>query len=272
VANMIGRLLGHFRNRTIVRDRAGNRIVVDLRDNSVGAALRAFGEWEPHVAATMARFLRDGDVVVEVGSNVGAHVVNLSRNVGPSGKVFAIEANPEVAKLLRATLRSNRLRNVTVFENAILDKPADVELWASEDNLGGGAVALPGWESDPQLASWKRYRVSATTLDLLFADLPEINLLHIDAEGCELAVLAGAANLLSRSPDVAIVAEWGAYHAPSYFDIEKGLDLLAEMGFQCSCIERDATLRPLSVEQLLEREFCDILMLRHRRDCNRNAR
>ena len=210
----------------------------------------------------MARFLRDGAVAVEVGSNVGAHVVNLSRNVGTTGRVFAIEANPEVAKLLRATLRSNRLRNVTVFENAILDKAADVEIWASEKNLGGGAVALPGWESDPQLASWRRHRVSATTLDLLFPDLPRIDLLHIDAEGCELAVLAGAANLLRRSPDVAIVAEWGAYHAPSYFDIERGVNFLRDMNFQFWLIERDATLQPLSVEWLLKREFCDILISR----------
>jgi len=174
-----------------------------------------------------------------------------------------------VAKLLRATLRSNRLRNVTVFENAILDRAANVELWASEKNLGGGAVALPGWESDPQLASWKRHRVSATTLDLLFADLPKIDLLHIDAEGCELAVLAGATSLLSRSLDVAIVAEWGAYHAPSYFDIEKGLGFLVETGFRFWRIEQDATLSPLSTGQLLEREFCDILI--HRRDRIRNA-
>jgi len=259
---MFGKILERFKNRVVVRDRAGNRIVVDRRDNSVGAALRAFGEWEPHLATTMARFLPNGGVAVEVGSNVGAHVVNFSRSVGPSGKVFAIEANPEVAKLLKATLRSNRLLNVTVVENAILDKPGDVELWATEKNLGGGAVALPGWESDPQLASWKRHRVSATTLDLLFADLPKIDLLHIDAEGCELAVLAGAAALLSRSPEVAIVAEWGAYHGPSYFDIDKGLNILTEMGFKFWCIEREATLRPLSIEQLLKRDFCDILIRR----------
>lgn len=243
---------------------ASGFVFVDDRDESVGAALRKDGEWEPHIATVMQRILRHGNIAVEVGSNIGAHVLTFSRNVGDPGKVFAIEGNPYVADLLRATVAINHLNNVTVIQEAVLDKPGRVEIWALPANLGGGAVALPGWRDDPNLSSWQRHSVEATTLDVLFSDTPSVDLIHIDAEGCELAILAGAKSLLSRSPNVSIIAEWGAHHAPSYFPIKEGLEMLFAHGFKASRIERDGTLTPQSQNDLMALQFCDILFSRER--------
>lgn len=249
-------------NVGVVRTLSGELIFLDTRDESVGAALRRNGEWEPHIAATMQRFLRPGQTAIEVGSNIGTHVVTLSRSVGISGSVFAIEPNPNVADLLRATIGANHLRNVILIEKAVLDRRKDVELWASPTNLGGGAVALPAWQNDPNLGTWLHHPVEAWTLDDLFSAVSSVDLVHIDAEGCELAVLAGGKSLLARSPNVCIIAEWGAHHAPSYYDVGAGLDLIAEQNFRVWRIEPDGRLIPQNKEQLLARNFCDVLMTR----------
>jgi len=249
-------------NVGVVRTHARDLIFIDVRDESVGAPVRRHGEWEPHITQTMQRLLLPGGAAVEVGSNIGCHVVTMARSVGPTGSVMAIEANPDVADLLRCTVAINRLRNVRIVEQAVLDSPRDVELWASPSNLGGGAVAIAGWENDPNVTGWHHHSTKATTLDALTEALPSVDLIHIDAEGCELAILVGAQQLLARSPQVKIIAEWGAYHAPSYFDIDKGLEFLIGCRFNFWQIAPDGTLLPQTKEQMLARDFCDVLMAR----------
>jgi len=244
-----------------VRLRNGGLVFIDVRDQSLGWPLRAQREWEPEIGKLIGRFLPSGGTAIEVGSNVGCHVITMARAAGAAGRVIAVEANPVVAQMLRATVEINGLRNTRVAETAVLDRPQDVELFASPLHLGGGAVGLPGWDQDPNVRDWLRHKVRAITLDDLAADVASVDLIHIDAEGCELAILAGGGKLLSRSPAVKIIAEWGAVNAPSYFDIEQGLDMLIQYGFHFWRISNGG-LVPQSRDQMLAREFCDVVMSR----------
>jgi len=220
------------------------------------------GEWEPHVTLVLKRLLRPGAHVIDIGSNIGCHVVTMARVIGAGGSLLAIEANPDVADLLRCTVAANHLRQVRITQAAVLDRSCEVELFARDEDLGGGAIGVPGWENDPWLREHRRHRVRAITLDDLTADIESIDLIHMDVEGCELAILAGAERLLSRSLEVKIVCEWGAYHAPSYFNIEAGLDMLIARGFGFWRIAPDGALLPQSREQMLAREFGDVVMAR----------
>jgi FkbM family methyltransferase len=247
-------------NRGIVRMRNGGLVFVDTRDQSLASPIRSSGEWEPQVARVLLRFLRPGATVVEVGSNIGCHTLTMALAIGRSGSMLAIEANPDVAELLQCTVAINSLRQVRLVNAAVMDRPGETTIFATETNLGGGAVGLPGWESDPGLSQHKRHVVQAVTLDSLTADLAGVDLIRMDVEGCELAVLAGAQQLLSRSPRVKIVCEWGAYHAPSYFGMAEGLDALMARGFRFWRIEPDGALTPQSRAQMLERQFCEVVI------------
>src|SRR5262249_33960355 len=55
-----------------------------------------------------------GDVVFDVGANIGFFSTLLSQLVGPSGRVLAFEPEPENLALLRANLAANGGHNVTV--------------------------------------------------------------------------------------------------------------------------------------------------------------
>jgi FkbM family methyltransferase len=247
-------------NRGIVRMRNGGLVFIDTRDQSLATPIRSSGEWEPEVARVLLRFLRPGGTVVEVGSNIGCHTLIIARAVGASGSVLAIEANPDVAELLQCTLAINSLRQVRLVNAAVMDRPCEVTIYANAADLGAGAVGLPGWESDPGLSRHKRHTVQAVTLDSLTEDLAGVDLIRMDVEGCELVVLAGAEQLLSRSPRIKIVCEWGAYHAPSYFGIAEGLDALIARGFRFWRIEPDGALPPQTRTQMLERQFCDVVI------------
>ena len=62
--------------------------------------------------AVAALGLRPGDVVADIGAGSGYYSVLLSRAVGPTGKVYATDIQPQMLDLLRRKLRRERITNV----------------------------------------------------------------------------------------------------------------------------------------------------------------
>jgi len=63
-------------------------------------------------------FLRPGDVVVDVGANIGTHTLEAASLVGPGGRVYAVEAHPRTHRFLAANIRLNRFGNIITSNNA----------------------------------------------------------------------------------------------------------------------------------------------------------
>jgi SAM-dependent methyltransferase len=62
--------------------------------------------------AVEALDLRPGAVVADFGAGSGYFTVRMARRVGPAGRVFAADIQPEMLSLLRARLARERLTNV----------------------------------------------------------------------------------------------------------------------------------------------------------------
>ena len=153
------------------------------------------GDYEPHVVATLSRFVQPGMVACDVGSHLGYLALVLARLAGPSGRVYAFEPLPRHVKLLRRTLARNRLAQVTVVAQAV--------------GVHTGRATLEEWPNDAMnrvvegIADWKgkTVQVPITTLDDWTArveGLHRLDLIKLDIEGQELAALQGAAGLLRR--------------------------------------------------------------------------
>ncbi len=77
-----------------------------------------YGTLELATIRLLQRLVRAGNVVADVGANIGYHTLILSRLVGPSGKVFAFEPNPLSRARLEANLAANNCCNVQVFAHS----------------------------------------------------------------------------------------------------------------------------------------------------------
>jgi ubiquinone/menaquinone biosynthesis C-methylase UbiE len=75
--------------------------------------------------------LRPGDVVADVGAGSGYMTVRLARAVGPTGRVLAVDVQPEMIERLTARVRAEMLPNVT----AILGAADDPKLPAASVDL-----------------------------------------------------------------------------------------------------------------------------------------
>ena len=70
--------------------------------------------WNRPAEVIGALALSAGGTVADVGAGAGYFTLKLSRTVGPSGTVYAIDINPTTVSDLRARVAAERLANVTV--------------------------------------------------------------------------------------------------------------------------------------------------------------
>jgi FkbM family methyltransferase len=186
--------------------KSGDVLYVDLA-NAVGRTIWVRGDYvtEPAIKESIESNLKQGDVFLDVGANVGFFSLLAARRVGESGEVHSFEPLPELASLLRRTVAANRLHNLHVVEAAVGERPGTAEMAVMKDSayshLIGGAAEV---ESDH--GSWRPVSVATVSLDeyLDRAVRRPVRLIKMDIEGAEIEALDGARRLLSQptAPDV----------------------------------------------------------------------
>lgn len=176
-------------------------------DEYMWRSIYLLGVHEPETTAFFRRWLRAGDVVIDVGANVGYFTCIAAKLVGRRGAVHAFEPNPEVSALLRASISTNGFDGwVTCNANAVGRSSGSAPLYIHPD------PALTGWASLLKY-SWgsdeRAVPVPVVTLDQYCAQkaIVRVRLLKIDIEGGEAELLRGASNLLRQVRPDAIVCE-----------------------------------------------------------------
>lgn len=159
------------------------------------------GDNELPVQKALEQHVRTGHSVLDVGANVGFFAVISARLVGPTGRVLAFEPVPENAALVRRNARLNGFGNVDVIEKAVSDVNGTGELVLAE--YSGGA-ALSTAAAPPDAAG--SIEVELVTIDAAVAkgEIPPPDVVKIDVEGVELAVLRGMSETLRHQRPVVI--------------------------------------------------------------------
>lgn len=207
----------------------------DARDLSVfGALVAADGMWEPHVVALFSRIVRPDWVCIDIGANLGAHVLALS-SLCTEGTVVAFEAGSVNAAHLAANVagRPQPSGDVVVERLALWDEPGQLHLAMIDQLAGCSFLSERGPEGDEQLIRTvvSSEQVDATPLDLTSDpveavrlddwvrehSLPRLDLVKIDVEGAETRVLAGAERVLQEHRPV-LVTEYNPDCARTYWD------------------------------------------------------
>jgi FkbM family methyltransferase len=229
-----------------VVDVGGVRMSLDRADASVSIQIAA-GEYEPHVAAMLDRLLGPGDVFVDVGANVGYHTFRAASHVGVDGRVIAVEANPENARLLAHTIESNGLTNVDLVPLALAAGRGYVS-FGTHVGSNGGFLA----DGAATTGSGRGTIVPTIALDDLGLD--RVSVVKIDVEGAEGIVIDGALDTI-RQQRPSFVMEFSQEMTTrvSARSPEAHLQRFVEWGYTIAIIDRTSCEpRPLgSVDELL---------------------
>jgi FkbM family methyltransferase len=165
------------------------------QDQHVSRRIREAGIWEPYETALVLASLSAGDVFLDVGANIGYYTVIAAQQVGDEGAVFAFEPDAANFQLLQQNLQLNNCEHrVAAFEAGLAESNGVGQLYLSEDNAGDHQIfpAAPGRRSQTiQLHNGS---------ELLRPRLQRLDLLKVDVQGAEYAVMAGLLPLLLELP------------------------------------------------------------------------
>src|SRR5262249_53499009 len=117
-----------------------DRLFAASLDRYVAALAWKFGWLQRDERELIRHEVRPGMVTVDVGANVGFHTLALARQVGDSGRVYAIEPDPGNFRLLSAAVRRSKLRQVRLCAAAAADRAGSLRLFLSPTNCGDHRV------------------------------------------------------------------------------------------------------------------------------------
>lgn len=163
-------------------------------DKAIGAALDLYGEYSDMEVEVFKRVIRKGDVVLDVGANIGALTVPLAAIVGETGKVYAVEPGDDTCFLLQKNIKQNDLDDrVEVIKAAAADTMGAEVSVSHNPNINYPKVNLPG--SSPY-ASGSDEVTHTFTIDSL--RLQKLAFAKIDVDGCEIQCLKGMRDTIKR--------------------------------------------------------------------------
>jgi FkbM family methyltransferase len=166
------------------------------------------GEIDPNEFAFLAKVLKPGMHVLDVGANEGLYTLFFRKRVGAQGHVTAIEPSQRELEHLKRNLRRNNFSDVELHPIAVGDRRGSATLCVAETgHAGHNALGQP---AAPWVSVSSKTDVALDTLDALASTSrwPKVHLIKMDVEGMEFAALRGAEELLSRDrPMLLIEAE-----------------------------------------------------------------
>lgn len=178
---------------TVEEGPASFRICVPSSDDHIGKYLLQNGVfYEAELLHALKRVLRPGDIVVDVGANIGNHTVFFAGVL--KCKVVAVEPVPLIAEILRSNVSRNQLTDlVSVHQVALGREDALAEIAKFDEKNYGGTSLRVRVDGD----------VEVQRLDAIVSDT--VGLIKIDAEGMDYAVLLGAQEVLERDMPVVVI-------------------------------------------------------------------
>jgi FkbM family methyltransferase len=168
--------------------------------DAISSSIARTGVYDLCVSETLVRLIDPGDLVLDVGANIG-YMTNLcALRAGPRGNVVSFEPHPDLCRELRTNVsllnEHPGTASVRVCEVALSSsRGSGVLSMGSEFAVNRGSARLASG-GDPLAQS--SLEVEVETLDELFPKGTRIGLLKVDVEGQELEVLCGGEGLVRR--------------------------------------------------------------------------
>lgn len=194
-----------------------------------------FGVWEPNITAWFMRLLKPGDVVLDVGANVGYYTLLSSKLVGSAGKVYAVKPSPSIRGRLENNLRLNHPDNVSVLPFAA---------WSSQ---GQATFHIHGKDCGSSSLSTLEDCAATETVDLVRLDdvldrrdAARLRIVKLDIEGAEYHALQGLRATLAAAPNAVVLCELNpALLSALGGSIEEVALLVGELGFRGNVVPND---------------------------------
>ncbi|WP_141051380.1 FkbM family methyltransferase [Aliarcobacter cryaerophilus] len=200
----------------LIKARHGT-ILYNKNDIYIGKSIEKYGEFSYLEAKIFEQICKAGDVVIEVGANIGAHTLYLSKLVG-NGYVFAFEPQRLVFQNLCANLALNSISNVFAYQEAVSHENGSILIpecdFTKDNNFGG--INIENTKNGTTVNKQK--------LDNFLNKIDRLKLLKIDVEGMEILVIKGAKELIDKFRPIIYIENDRQEHSKELIELLWSLD------------------------------------------------
>ncbi len=173
--------------------------------------------------------LNNGDIFVDVGSNIGLFSLPASIKVGDTGRVICFEPAPTTFNRLLENININKFHNLDIRNLGLSDKQGELQFHLYND----GYDAWNSFAADKNLQSDVAISVRTSTLDHELSDIDKsrIKLIKIDVEGWEKFVLHGGKEFFTNYDPIVLIEFTDTNTFNAGYSIYELYDIMINWGY-----------------------------------------
>jgi FkbM family methyltransferase len=188
------RLFARLRNGHCAfrQSRIDGMSVLVRADEDVGRDIYFLREFEPQESAFVFENITESDICADIGANVGFYTLSLAKRA-IRGTVHAFEPAPLNYHMLAVNVLANGMSNVVMNNCAVGERDGEIDFYIARDGAFSSLV------DTGRKAVVRTAKTRMVSLDSYFSErnLPRIDILKVDVEGAEPAVIRGTAGMLA---------------------------------------------------------------------------
>lgn len=191
-----------FKNNIFFEFNLNNEVKINLYKDSVLSRLIYEG-FEKEEIDYLTKILKNGDVFVDIGTNIGMFSLIASKIVGDEGKVLCFEPAPLTFSRLKENINLNNFKNFDIRNLGLSNSKGELTFYVSNNGYDAWNSFAP--RQDNKLGSSIQVPVSTLDIELKDIDKIKIKLVKIDVEGWEKFVLYGGKDFLVNYSPIVMV-------------------------------------------------------------------
>jgi FkbM family methyltransferase len=233
------------------------KMFVDTRDIGIAPHLLLGGHWELWISKLFCELLRPGMTVVDVGANFGYYTLLAAAGIHLDNHIHAIEADPHNFEILNKNVEVNGYQSfVKTYHCAALNVRREVTFHQYRNHFGSNGIFSD--PADSRIAS--KVQVQGVPLDEMITT--PVDLMKIDAEGCEPLIFEGMQELIRRSPNLQILMEFAPHMIRATIDPAEFLRRIRRAGLSVQAVSHESKLETWPDERLLTPDIHTVYLSR----------
>lgn len=195
----------------------GSKMFMNPNENSYNMrrTLEDYASNLVHEKATTDLFkktVKNGDVVVDLGANIGYFSLLASRLTGSQGKVFSFEPEPKNYNYLKKNIELNNYNHAQPFQKAVSDKNGTTKLFICDYDTGHHTInkqdGIQAY-SRGRIVKERSIDIETVALDNFLKERTNrVDVIKMDVEGAEMLALSGMDRVLKDNKDIKMIAEF----------------------------------------------------------------
>jgi len=157
------------------------------------------GIFEGASTKVIKSIVKEGDVVLDVGANIGYYTLLFSKLVGKNGKVFAFEPTEHFIGVLNKNVKENNINNVEIQKIGLSNKEQELKI-----DIGPSSATLHSPENFDTILDNETINLTTMNDFVHRRSLEKIDFIKIDIDGHEPMFFEGAWEALEKFSPIVI--------------------------------------------------------------------